>query len=164
MVKDLAMKYSWKEKYEHVFECYCALVNYAFNYIAEKYGKNELDEFLKASMSTEVLGRAVFSSLKKDVDAETFLRSYVPHHLMIGSNVRVKNVEPEAITVEIVKCGSKSMLIEKYGSDMTKYYCRHCEVIPVYEQMGWRSERKTTKCASKGGNIGCTVIFKKIKC
>lgn len=161
--KNFKREYSWKERYDHAFNAYCAQRNHALYYIAEKYGYEALDEYFKVSLGKSVLGRAVFPGLKEDPDVEAFLRHYIPHHEMIGGEVRIIKAEPDEIIVDIVKCGSKSMLVERFG-EVAKYYCRHCEVISIWEEMGWHSEVDRTKVQKVGGqNIGCRRIFKRIK-
>ena len=156
-------RYSWKEKHDHVYNCYCALFNSAVNYIADEYGAKALDRYFKENMGKNVLGKSTFSELKKGVDAQTFIKSYVPHHVMIGGEVKIVKADEDEIIVDLIKCGSKSMLVEKFGEG-AKHYCRHCEVIPLWEQLGWESiVDKSRARKAKGQNIGCRRIFRRMK-
>jgi hypothetical protein len=157
-------EYTWEEKYDHAFNTYCSQFNHVLYYIGENYGHEALDQYLAAATGKDVLGKAVFSGLKgAAIDPETFLRSYVPHHEVIGGEVEIIKAEPDEIIVDLKKCGSKFMLVEKWG-EVAKYYCRHCEVIRLWEQLGWHSEvDKTNAQKLKGQNIGCRRIFKRIK-
>ena len=162
-IKKIKTSYSWREKYDHVYNCYCTLFNSAINYIADRYGSKALDRYFKANMAKNVLGKSTFSALKGSVGAETFLKSYVPHHVMIGGEVRVVKAEEDEIIVDLAKCGSKSMLVEKLGKGAERY-CRHCEVIPLWEQLGWESiVDKSRAKRLKGQNIGCRRIFRRMK-
>lgn len=154
--------YPWEERYRHVFETYCALWNSALNYIAKKGGLEALDDYLRGAMGKDVLGRSAFPALGAHVDAETFLAHYLPHHLMIGGEARVVKAGPDEIVVDLLRCGSKSFLAESCG-DGARHYCRHCEVIPLWEQLGWLSETDTSAAARVNEqNIGCRRIFKRM--
>jgi hypothetical protein len=156
-------RYSWKEKYDHAYNCYCSLFNSALNYIAGQYGPKALDRYFKENMEKSTLGKSTFSGLKGRVDAETFLRAYVPHHLMIGGDLRVVKADEDEIIVDLITCGSKKMLVEKFGKG-AEHYCRHCEVIPLWEQLGWESIVDKSKAKkAKGQNIGCRRIFRRRK-
>lgn len=161
--KNVKKEYSWKEKYDHVFNCYCSLWNSAINYIAENFGPKELDQYLKGSMKKDVLGRSTFPELKEGIETETFLGYFVSHHVMLGSKLKIIKADQDEIMVDLIKCGSKSMLVEKFGEG-AKYYCRHCEILPLWEQMGWNSEVDKSQAQILGGqNIGCRRIFRSIK-
>ena len=156
-------EHSWKEKYDHVFNCYCSLWNSALNFIEENYGEEALDQYLKESMGKDVLGESTFPEIRRDDDTETFLKNYVAHHIMIGGELEIAKAETDEIIVDLLKCGSKSLLVEKFGNK-ARNYCRHCEIIPIWEQMGWDSEvDKSRAQALEGENIGCRRIFRRIK-
>jgi hypothetical protein len=156
-------KHSWKEKYDHVFSCYCSLWNSALNFIAKNFGEEALDRYLQESMGKEVLGESTFSELRGGDDTQTFLKHYLGHHLMIGGEVKVVKAEEDEIIVDLVKCGSKSMLVKNLGKN-AGCYCRHCEIIPIWEQLGWESEvDKSQASCIEGENIGCRRIFRRKK-
>ena len=162
--KDPPEKYAWKDRYDHVYSAYCGHFNHAIYYIAQNYGIDAMEKYLKECMGKDVVGKATFSDLKEGkVDTEAFLKSYIPHHEMIGGEVKLVKADQDGIIVDLIKCGSKSMLVEKWG-ELAKYYCRHCEIIPLWEQMGWYSEvDKTNAQTLRGQNIGCRRIFRRIK-
>ena len=163
MKEEAEHKYSWKEKYDHVCSSYMRGQGFTWRWIAETYGPEALDEYFKRAMTEDVLGRSTFQTFKKGISAEELVKGFVPHHLMIGGEVKVRKVTPDEVVVDVVKCGSKSLLVENDPSS-AKYYCRHCEVIPIYEAIGWPAERDRTKAAKlKGQNIGCTVTFRRKK-
>jgi hypothetical protein len=156
--------YSWKEKFDHVFGSYCSLWNASLNFIAENYGNHALDKYLTEAMDRNVLGKSTFSDLGARADVKSFLKHYVGHHVMLGSNVKVVKAEEDVIIVEIAPCGSKNMLVKKFGGNNARHYCRHCEVLPMWEQLGWCSEvDKSTAQKIDGENTGCRRIFKRIK-
>jgi hypothetical protein len=158
--KDLT---NWKERYEHVFNCYCSLWNSALNFIAENCSSDSLDRYLEESMGKDILGKSTFSELQSGVDKDTFLEIYIQHHRMIGGDIKIVKADEDEIIVDLVTCGSKSMLTKRFGNE-TKYYCRHCEIIPLWEQMGWNSEVDISAAEKlKGQNIGCRRIFKRKK-
>jgi hypothetical protein len=113
-------------------------------------------------MGKGVLGRSTFAELGKGVDSETFIRSYVPHHIMIGGEVEIVKAEPDEVIVDLKRCGSKSMLVKKFGKDAS-HYCRHCEIIPLWEQLGWHSKVDISQATTvEGQNIGCRRIFRRM--
>lgn len=161
--KNPKKEFSWEEKYDHVFHCYCSLWNSALNFIAKNYGKKELDKYLSESMGKGVLGRSTFAELGEGVDTQTFIRSYVPHHIMIGGEAEIVKAESDEVIVDLKRCGSKSMLVKKFGKDAS-HYCRHCEIIPLWEQLGWNSKVDISRAATvEGQNIGCRRIFRRMK-
>ena len=156
--------YLWKDKYNHVFESYCSLWNSSLNFIAENYGNDALDKYLTESMDEDVLGKSTFPDLGAGADVETFVKNYVGHHQMLGGSLKVVKAESDEIIVEIKRCGSKSMLVEKFGANNARHYCRHCEVLPMWRQLGWCSEvEKSNAQKIDGENIGCRRLFKRIK-
>jgi len=159
----LGKKFPWKEKYDHVFNCYVSLWNSALNFIVDNFGKKELDRYFMESMEKGVLGQSTFADLSKGTDTDTFIRSYVPHHIMIGGEVEIVKAEPNEIVVDLKRCGSKSMLVKKFGKKAS-HYCRHCEIIPLWEQLGWKSKVDKSRAAVvEGQNIGCRRIFRRME-
>jgi len=157
-------EYSWEDKYDHVFNCYCSLWNSSLNFIAENYGSEALDKYLTESMDRDVLGKSTFSNLSAGGDVNTFIKHYVGHQEMIGSSVKVVKAEKDEIIFKIAPCGSKSMLIKQFGAKKARHYCRHCEVLPMWEQLGWHSEvDKSTAKKIDGENTGCRRIFRPLK-
>lgn len=156
--------YSWEDKFNHVFGCYCSLWNASLNFIAENYGDHALDKYLTKAMDRDILGKSTFSDLGAGADVKSFLKHYVGHHKMLGGSLKVIKAEQDEIIVEIERCGSKNMIVEKFGAKSARHYCRHCEVLPMWEQLGWSNEvDKSTARKIDRENIGCRRIFKRIK-
>jgi len=157
-------EYSWEERYRHVFKCYCSLWNSSLNFITDNYGSEALDKYLRESMNKNVLGRSTFPDLSAGNEVGAFLKAYIGHHEMLGSSAKVIKAEKDEIIVEIAPCGSKSMLIEEFGAEKASHYCRHCEVLPMWEEFGWYSAvDKSSAKEIDGENTGCRRIFKPMK-
>jgi hypothetical protein len=156
--------YSWEDKYNHVFGSYCCLWNASLNFIAQNYGNQALDKYLTEAMGRDILGKSTFSGLGAGANVKSFLKHYVGHHKMLGGRLKVIKAEPDEIVVEIERCGSKSMIVETFGGKNAGHYCRHCEVLPMWEQLGWQNEvDKSSAQKIDGENIGCRRVFKRIK-
>lgn len=163
MVGEIKRDYSWQQKYDHVFHCYCSLWNSALNFIAENYGHKALDQYLQICMGKDVLGKATFPEMKEGIDTEAFLSQCLAHHVMIGSEFDVVKAEHDEIIIDFVKCGSKGLAVEKFGKG-AQHYCRHCEILSLWEQMGWSSEVDRSRGQkSEGQNIGCRRIFRRMR-
>jgi hypothetical protein len=163
MASKIKKDYSWKEKYDHVFHCYCSLWNSALNFIAQNYGNEALDQYLDVCMGKDVLGRSAFPEMKEGIDTEAFLNQCLAHHVMIGSEFNIVKAEQDEIIIDFVKCGSKGLVVEKFGEG-AQHYCRHCEILSLWEQMGWSSEVDRSRAGKlEGQNIGCRRIFRRMK-
>jgi hypothetical protein len=153
---------SEKKRFDHVFESYCSFWNHALNFIATRLGEAAVDEHIIEVMGPSVLGATAFEGISKQANHEEVLKRYVEHHEMLGSAYRVLKVEKDEIIVDIVRCASKAFLVEKFGGDKTRFYCRHCEILPLWKTIGWRGTVDYHHAAADGGqNIGCRRILSK---
>ncbi|VBB38584.1 hypothetical protein TRIP_E110051 [uncultured Spirochaetota bacterium] len=155
--------FSWEEKYWHVYGSYCQNWNSAINFIAEKLGAKALDEYYAKTLDKKGLGKSAFSDLGEDVDVDSLIKSFVAHHLMLGGSVKVISVDKDKFVCS-VSCGSKSRLVKKCGADKVTHYCRHCEALSMYEQMGWHNEVDQSNVERIDGEpVGCRRVFTRIE-
>jgi len=162
--KDFVGEYSWEEKYWHVYNCYCANWNSTINFIFDNYGQEALDRYFNESMNMKDIGKSTFADVKPGCDVKEFLSYYIGHHVMLEGNVEIEHVDEDKVVINVSPCGSKSRLVNTFGGDKVKHYCRHCELFQLWDQIGWHNEVDKTQAEKiDGENIGCKRTFTRIK-
>jgi hypothetical protein len=152
---------SEKRRFDHVFESYCSFWNDALNFIATRWGAAAVDEHVLEVMGPAVLGATAFEGISKQADHVEVLRRYLEHHEMMGSKYRVLKANKDEVIVDIVRCASKSFLVKKFGGERTRFYCRHCEILPLWKTIGWKGTVDYQYATNiDGQNIGCRRILR----